>query len=310
MTSNKRKVSDTRVVGTSLLVSIFDVVLNLLVAIVTGSAVMIAQALQGMSDLISGGLLLLGVKRSKKAASPEYPFGYGREIFFWVLMAGLLMFLGTGGLSLYFGYRQFSHPTPVTDVHLAIIVLIIGLVSNGYAFSLSIRRLKQTHRNTKWWHELRHTSMVETKATLLIDFLGTAAAGLGFIAIVVFALTGNERLDGLGGMLIGTLMMVASAVLVWDVRDLIVGRAVEPLLAEKIIVTAKSVPGVRDVLDLSTMYLGSNRLLVIIEVHVEGGMDSNDIEVITDKVKQLVHDAVPQARHVQVEVESPSGKDM
>jgi len=303
-----KRVSDVQVVSTSLWVSVSDVILNLLVAFLTGSTVLLAQALQGMSDLITGGLLLLGVKRSKRAADVEYQFGYGREIFFWVLMAGLLMFLGTGGLSLYFGYQQFVHPGDIKNVFLAIGMLTIGLLSNGYAFSLSVKRLRQTHKGAKWWRSLRRSSVIETKATLLVDLLGTTAAALGFVTIAIFIATGNEWIDGLGSMLIGLMMMVASVILIWDVRDLIVGRAVNPRTAQEIVAAALSVEGVNNVLDLRTMYLGSGQLLVIIELHIHDGLDTDMIEKITDQVKRLVHENVPEAHHVQVEIETPESE--
>lgn len=104
------KISDIRVVATSFLVSVSDVVFNFAVAFFTGSTVMLAQGLQGLSDLITGGILFMGVKRSHRMADKKYHFGYGREVFFWVILAGVLMFLGTGGLSVYFGWQQVINP--------------------------------------------------------------------------------------------------------------------------------------------------------------------------------------------------------
>ncbi|MBL8159088.1 cation diffusion facilitator family transporter [Candidatus Saccharibacteria bacterium] len=308
LTLMAKTLSDTRVVGTSLLVSISDVVLNLLVAAATGSTVLISQALQGLSDLLTGGLLLLGVKRSKRAADRAHQFGYGREVFFWVLMAGVLMFLGTGGLSVYFGVRQFIDPAPIYNVALAFIMLTLGLVSNFYSFSLSVRRLHQTNTHSGWWWQLRHSSIVETKATLLIDFLGTVAALLGLLAMTCYLATGDSRLDGLGSIAIGLVMMVASFYLIRDVRDLIVGRSVDPMLAGRIIGTVESVSGVHSVLDLRTMYLGSGKLLIILEVHIHDGLSTDQIEKIMDDVKRQVRDEIPEAHHIQVEVETPDSE--
>ena len=88
--------SDVRVVATSALVSVSDVVLNLAVALLTGSVVMLSQALQGLSDLVTSGMLYIGVKRSAREADERFQFGYGRELFFWVLIASIIMFVGTG----------------------------------------------------------------------------------------------------------------------------------------------------------------------------------------------------------------------
>ena len=124
------KVSDVRVVLTSFVVSIFDVALNLLVALVTGSTVMLSQALQGLSDLITGGILFMGVKRSKRQSDNKFQFGYGREIFFWVLIAGIVMFGGTGLVSVLLGYNQIVKPEEIENIWLAIAMLVVGFSTN------------------------------------------------------------------------------------------------------------------------------------------------------------------------------------
>lgn len=301
------KISDVRVVATSVLVSIFDVVLNLIVAAITGSTVMLSQALQGLSDLITGAVLYLGVHRSRRVADMRFQFGYGREVFFWVLIAGIIMFAGTGSASVYFGYQQIVNPDPVETVWLAFAMLAVGFTMNMYAFRLSLRRMKEQgalHQRS-WWRHLLASSIVETKATFTIDFLGTSAAVLGFMALGVYALTGNAQFDGIGSVVIGLTMMGAAIMLVRDVRDLIVGKSVDQETSNKIIAAATQIEGVNEVLDLRTMYLGSAKLLVIIEVHVQDNLDTDTIELITDRVKDRVKKLVPVVHHIQVEVETP-----
>jgi cation diffusion facilitator family transporter len=305
MSRRPKAPSDVRVVSTSLAVSTSDVLLNLLVAGLTGSAVMLSQALQGMSDLATGGLLFLGTKRSKREADLRYQFGYGREIFFWVLVGGICMFMGTGGFSFYLGYQQLLHPDPIQNSTLAFAMLGFGLITNCYALSLSIKRLHRADTKLTWWRQLIHSSIVETKATLLIDFMGTTAATLGIVALGLYAITGNSQFDGLGSMTIGAAMMMASLLLIKDVRDLIVGRSVDVEVADEIKRVTESVTGIRSVLDLRTMYLGSAKLLVIIEVHVEDGLETDEIEKVVDTVKDVVTSSVPEVHHIQVELETP-----
>lgn len=303
-----KNISDVRVVATSVVVSLSDVVLNLLIAIITGSTVMLSQALQGLSDLVTGGILYLGVKRSKREADLKYQFGYGREIFFWVLIAGIFMFIGTGGLSFYLGYRQFTMPHPIEHTGFAFAMLVWGIITNFYAFSLSLRRMHRSNIAKGWWHQLLRSSIVETKATLLIDFLGTAAALLGFIALLTYVLTGNVQFDGIGSMVIGLSMMLVSVLLIRDVRDLIVGKAIDEEVSERIIGATQTVPGILAVLDLRTMYLGSAKMLVIIEVHVQDGLNTGQIERIVDNIKIVVQQNVPEVHHIQVEVETPDNE--
>jgi cation diffusion facilitator family transporter len=300
-----KSISDIRVVATSFVVSILDVAINLVISVITGSTVVLAQALQGLSDLVTGGILYKGVRRSSRQADSLYQFGHGREIFFWVLMAGIVMFVGTGGMSVYFGAQQFISPQPVESVWLGIGTLLFGLATNGYAFSLSVKRLNRLDPSKRWHHQLLHSSIVETKATFLIDLLGTTSAIFGFIALLLYAITGNARFDGLGSIIIGLSMMCVAVMLVNDVRSLIVGKAVESHVADRIIGSAQTVEGVQSVLDLRTMYLGSARLLVIIEVHVQDGLDTDQIEKIVDNIKVVVQVNVPQVHHIQVEIETP-----
>ena len=300
-----KPISDFRVVATSACVSFFDVALNIFVAIVTGSAVMLAQALQGLSDLVTGGILFLGVRQSKRTADHNFQFGYGREVFFWVLIAGIIMFIGTGGLSLYFGYRQLVDPGPVENVWLAMAMLIIGFTTNFYAFRLSLKRLAQRSGNGSVWRQLLSSSIVETKATFVIDLLGTLAAIFGFVALLLVIITGYEQFDGIGSIVIGLSMMVGAFLLVRDVHDLIVGKAVDSATSQEIIAAAVSIDGVNEVLDLRTMYLGSERLLVVLEVHVEDGRHTDEIEQITDNIKHVVHELIPIVGHIQVEIETP-----
>lgn len=302
-----KPISDFRVVATSVTVSTLDVVLNLIVAILTGSTVMLSQALQGLSDLITGGILFIGVRRSKRAADQKFQFGYGRELFFWVLIASIIMFAGTGGASVYFGYQQIIDPSPVEHVWVALLMLVFGGSTNFYAFRLSLSRLREQGGGL-WLKHLLSSSIVETKATFLIDFLGTFAAFLGLVSLGLFILTSNAQFDGMGSVLIGASMMCAALLLIRDIRDLIVGRAVDKSVSHKIISAVESIEGVHDVLDLRTMYLGSEKLLVIVEVHLHDGMHTDDIETLIDTIKQQVQLLVPIVHHIQVEVETPDGE--
>lgn len=297
--------SDKRVVATSLLVSLSDIVLNVIVAILTGSVVMIGQALQGLSDSVTAIILMVGVSRSSRVDDKRHPFGYGREIFFWVLIAGVFMFIGAGGVAMKLGYEQLINPGPVDNVALALGMLVFGLSTNAYAFSRSVIRLNQTVGTEKWWRRFIQSGMVETKATFLVDFLGTMTAFFGLIAMGAYVITGNERFDGIGAMIIGMGMMVGSVLLIRDVKGLIVGRSVSDSVIEHITKSAVSILGVKSVLDLRTMYLGSAKLLVIIEVHMEDNLSTDEIEAITDKIKEAIERDVPHVYRVQVEVETP-----
>jgi cation diffusion facilitator family transporter len=245
---------------------------------------------------------------SSRSFCSTFQFGYGREIFFWVLIAGIVMFGGTGLVSVLLGYNQIVKPEEIENIWLAIAMLVVGFSTNFYAFRLSLVRLKQHSRSGSLWRHLISSSIVETKATFIIDFLGTLAAVIGFVSLVISLITGNEQFDGLGSIAIGLAMMVGAILLMKDVRDLIVGKSVDKDTSRRIIRAATSIDGVNKVLDLRTMYLGSEKLLVILEVHIQDDLDTDTIEKITDIIKTKVQRLVPIAQHIQIEIETPDNE--
>lgn len=304
----RKRPSDKNVVGTSLLVSVSDVLLNLIVGVLTGSTAVIAQSLQGFSDLTTAGILYLGVIRSKRMPDKRHPLGYGREIFFWVLVAGMFMFIGTGAFTLYLGVRQVLDPGQIENVWLAFVMLSFGLVTNYYAFSKSIKRLRHASSKRSLWRQFRDSPMIETKATFIVDFLGSLSALLGITALGVYVISGDVRFDGLGGMLVGASMMVAAVILVLDVRDLIVGKSAPAWVVRKIRSATLSHNEVEEILDLRTLYFGSSKIMVLLEIHISEYLTTNQIEKLIDRIRADIKLKVPHAYHLQIEVETPDNE--
>lgn len=302
----KRNISARRVLITSFTVDLSDLILNLTVAWLSGSVVMLAEALQGGADLITSSLLLLGLRRSERRPNRHYRFGHGRELFFWVLMSGMAMLVLTATLSVWFGLQRILHPEEIQHIGLAYFSLLVGLVTNFYAFTVSVRRLRGAHVGPNMWQRFRHSSLIETKATLVLDLLGTVAAGVGLVAIGTYQLTGYSAFDGVGSVIIGLATAVLSAMLISAVKDLLVGRSATSDIELMIRKAAMQVDGIEKVLDLRTMYLGSEKLLVNLEVQMRGGLETREIERLIDEVKRHIKRKAPIVHHIQVELETPS----
>jgi len=139
----------------------------------------------------------------------------------------------------------------------------------------------------------------------VLDLLGTTAAVFGFVALGLYALTGDSRFDGAGSVAIGLVTAVLSIMLISSVKDLLVGRSATSDIEDRIRQAALEVEGVKRVLDLRTMYLGSVRLLVNLEVYMEGGLETRQIEGLIDEIKRRVKKRAPIVHHIQVELETP-----
>lgn len=287
------------------MVDILDVLLNVVVFLLTGSVVMVAEALEGLADLVSSGLLLIGLRRAKRIPDSTHPFGYGRELYFWTLIAALFMFVFTSGLSIYFGWQRLSHPEPIENLQLAYVVLTFAILTNGYAFSLSFRRLLGERNPAHVWRIFIRTTLVETKTTFVLDLMGTTAAVLGLFSLALFGFTGDLRFDGLGAIIIGVVLAILAFSLLLTIKDLLIGIGASEEVQKQIKKAALEVKGVEGVLDLRTMLVGPEKLLVNIEVHLVDKLTTAEIEKLVDKIKENVGEAVPTVQHIQVELETP-----
>lgn len=299
------KVSEQRVLITTFLVDLLDVVINLVVAILTGSAVLLAEFFQGLADLTAAGLLLIGHKRAKKRPDKRHPFGYGKEVYFWTLISAVVMMTFTAVASFYFGLMRFLEPEEIDMLWLGYATLAITLVTNLYALSLSSSRLRKNKPIIQLPKLFLNSGDVSVKNALVLDLMGTTAAVSGLISLLLYQFAGEKRFDGIGAMFIGVSTAVLAVVLIYSLRGLMVGERAAPEIEEKITAAALSVREVKEVVDLKTMQIGLDKLLVNIEVNVQNNLSTDQLEALTDKIRSRLTEKVPTIRHAQIELETP-----
>lgn len=294
-----------KVVSTSFVVDISDVLINTFVAAISGSIVMFSQALEGAADLLASGLLLIGVKRAQLPSDKKHPFGHGREVYFWTFLSGLATFGLTATLSFYLGLQRFLKPQPIENIHLAFLALIISIFSNGYSFSLSFRRLLGKRGILQIAEVFKHSALIETKTTFVLDLMGVVASILGLIALFTYGLAGDLRFDGVGAMAIGISLAFFAFIILRGAKELLVGQSASPETEEKIKKAVLAYAQVQKVLDLRTLLIGPDRLLVNLEVHLKDELTTDEIEALIDKIERKIKKEVPAARHIQIELETP-----
>lgn len=297
------KVSEQRVLITTFLVDLLDVAINLVVAIVTGSVVMLAEFFQGLADLTAAALLLVGYKRSKKRADKQHPFGYGKEIYFWTLISAVVMMTFTAVASFYFGLMRFLEPEEIDHIWLGYVTLLITLCSNLYALSLSSGRLRKNKSFTELPRLFLNARDVTVKNALVLDLMGTSAALFGLISLLLYQFAGVKQFDGIGAMVVGVTTAVLAVVLIIGLRGLLVGERAAPEIEDEIKEAALSIRQVKEVADLRTMQIGPKKLLVNIEVNVEDELETDALEELTDRIKKRIQEKVSSVQFVQLELE-------
>jgi cation diffusion facilitator family transporter len=300
----KNKISAKKVIRTAIWADVIDISINFIAAFTTGSVVMIVETMQGIAELISDLFILIGIKRMDIPADKKHPFGYGRETYFWTFFSAVILVTILAGTSIFLGWRRLMNPQEVRHIILAFFVLFVSLIVNGYSFSVGARRLGDGSF-LKAFSNFRDSSLAETKATFVFDGLGTVAAFIGFISIGIYHITGDLVFDGFGALLIGFVMFIFGFVLVFSIKSMLIGKSVSEEILSKIKKTTLGVKGVLDVLDLKAISIGPDRILVNIEIHAEDNLTTDQIEVLSDLIKEKIKQSVPSAFHIQVELETP-----
>lgn len=296
------KISAKRSISTSFFVDLGDIALNTTVMIITGSVVLLAEALEGATDLVASGLLFIGLKRSNKRANKEHPFGFGKALFTWTLLSATVMLIFGAGLSFYFGLKRFLDPHDIHYIGIAFAALGVSILTNGYSLSVSTRRLLDKQPLSQLCKALIHSTHVETKNTFILDLTGTSAAVIGMISLILYQWTGLKYLDGLGGMLMGTIVGVSSLILIWGVKDYLIGKKATPEIEQQIRDLTLSIKGVKDVLELNSMYVGSERLLLHLDIEVNKSATVKEMDGLINSLKDKIKKEVPVVTAIQVEV--------
>lgn len=296
------RLSSRRVLLVSFIVDVFDVVSNLVVALLTGSAVVFAEMAQGLADSTGSALLVIGERRSRRPSDARHPFGYAREAFFWGLLSAVAMLVVGAGLSAWRGYQQLVHPQPLDTPVLAMAVVALAVLTNGYAVSLSVRKLAGVSGNLRDVFSSMDEPLV--KSALLRDVIGTFTSIVGLVALTLYQGFGYVVFDAIGALAAAVMMTAASLVLMAQARALITGRALPKGAVKHLRQTILDTPGVDKVNHLAAVYAGTSDVLIDVDLDLAEQLDTLQIESLLDLLEQRIRAELPDTERVRVELNS------
>jgi cation diffusion facilitator family transporter len=268
--------------------------------LITGSSSMLAEAVHSLADTANQGLLLLGGKRAKRAATAEHPFGYGRDRFFYAFVVALLLFTLGSVFALYEGIEKLAHPGELTSPIVAIVILFVAIGLEGFSFRTAIHESRELKGQLSWWQFIRQSTTPELPVVLLEDFGALIGLVLALLGVGLTLITGDGVFDALGTIGIGILLGVIAIVLIIEMKSLLIGEGAQPPVVEAIIDGLEG-GAVQHVLHLRTQYLGPEELLVAAKIALAPGLPVEDVARAIDEAEARVRAAVPHARMIYLE---------
>ncbi len=268
--------------------------------VVSGSAAMLAEAAHSVADTTNQGLLLTSIKLGEREADREHPFGYGKERFFWSFLAAVLIFVAGAVFSIGQGVLELIRPQNESSYALVYGTLAFAFLAEGASLVRAVRQTRGEAREAgKGWLEYVRESTEPTAKTVVGEDL-VAVAGLVIAAIGVglHQATGNSAWDAAAAIAVGLMLVYVAFVLGRNFKELLIGAAAQPEDVERIRQIVQAEPGIDEVLDLRTMYVGPRSLLVAVRADLADHVDADDVEQIANDVDQRLREAVPDVSEV------------
>ena len=228
---------------------------------VTGSGSMLAEAIHSYADTGNQVLLYLGLRQSQKAPDPEHPLGYGKSSYFWSFIVALMLFSLGGLFSIYEGVHKFNHPEPLSNVWIAIGVLSVAVVLEGFSLLGCLREISLIRGERPFREWLKHTRSSELVVVLGEDVAALLGLALALFFISLASIPGNTVFDAIGSMCIGVILIVISVFLTIRVRSLLVGRSADPIIQKAIDDIIRDDEDIVEVFNAITLQFGPDTLL-------------------------------------------------
>jgi cation diffusion facilitator family transporter len=277
--------------------------LKLLAGLTTGSGALLSEAAHSAGDSTTEVLLLTALRRSRRPADRRHPFGYGKERYFWSLLAAMTIFTVGAGYSSYEGWRTLTEQPALSRAWLNFVVLGAAAVLEGVSLTQGLAQARRGARSRQRsiGAHIRDTDDPTVKSVVVEDSAALAGIAVAALGVGLHALTGSATYDGLASLVIAGLLLSASFALARTCKGLLVGQQADPDLVRAIHQWLEDQPEVLDVVDLLTMLVGIDRVLLGARVDIVGSVSSDDLERAFVRMDVELRQAFPSLGEIFLE---------
>jgi cation diffusion facilitator family transporter len=280
--------------------------------IMVGSSAMLAEAAHSAADTLNQALLLTSVHRGERPADPRHPFGYGQERYFWSLLAAFGIFIAGAGFSVFEGVLALGRHSSENPL-IAYVVLAVSAAAEGTSLVRALIQLRSEarHGNMEVIDHIRSNPDTTVKATMFEDSAAIAGLVLAALGLALRQVTGSPVWDGAASIAIGGLLVAVAVRLGLDSRDFLIGRAAAPKELAVIRAEIENARGVDALLDLRTMHIGPDHLIVAARVAFDDRISADQAEDVADEVDRRLAGRLPLVPHVFLDpTQAPSGSHL
>ncbi|MFG1868829.1 cation diffusion facilitator family transporter [Micromonospora arborensis] len=292
----------TKAIVAALLANVGIAVTKFIAFLLTSSSSMLAEAVHSVADSGNQALLLLGGKRAKRAATPEHPFGYGRERYIYAFIVSIVLFSIGGLFALYEAYHKWSDPHGIENWQwVPVAVLLAAIIMESFSFRTAIKESNHIRGNQSWVRFIRRAKAPELPVVLLEDFGALVGLVFALFGVTMTLITGDGEWDAAGTAMIGLLLVTIAIVLAVETKSLLLGEGAEASDLAAIERAVTDGPEVERIIHMKTLYLGPEELMVAAKIAVPEWENAHDLARGINVVEARIRAAVPIARVIYLE---------
>ncbi|MFC7933356.1 cation diffusion facilitator family transporter [Streptomyces cinereoruber] len=275
----------------------------------SGSSSMLAESVHSLADSGNQGLLLLGGKKARREATPQHPFGYGRERYIYAFLVSIVLFSVGGMFAIYEGYEKIHDPHEIEAWYWPVGVLVFAIIAETFSFRTAIKESNPLRGNLSWKEFVRRAKAPELPVVLLEDLGALVGLILALGGVGLAILTGNGVWDGIGTLCIGVLLILIALVLAAETKSLLLGEAAGTDEVEKIEAAVVDGTTVTRLIHMRTLHLGPEELLVAAKIAVAHDDTATEVAEAINAAEERIRAAVPIARVIYLEPDIYSEKE-
>jgi cation diffusion facilitator family transporter len=295
--------SSKKVIYAALVGNALIAVTKFVAAVLTGSSAMLSEGIHSTVDTGNQLLLLYGLRRARMPPDERYPFGRGKEIYFWSFIVAILIFAVGAGVSFYEGVHRILHPSSIENPAINYVVIALALLFEGAAWIFAFTAF--TRVKGKWgYFEAVHRGKDPTIFVVLFEdsaaILGLIVAGAG---IVLSQVTGDSIYDGLASIVIGLILAGTAAWLAYETKSLLIGESATRPVVNGIRRLVTDEPEVEQVNEILTMHMGPDFVLLNLSVEFRDDATATELERAIARIDRSIKQAYPEVKRIFIEAE-------
>lgn len=299
MSGSSKKVILAALVGNSLVA-----MTKFVAAAMTGSSAMLSEGIHSVVDTGNQVLLLYGMRQAKKPADEHFPFGHGKEIYFWSFVVAILVFSLGAGISIYEGVMHLLHPSTPVKPFINYIVLSLALLFEGAAWVFAFKAFTHDKGKLGYIEAVKRGKDPSAFVVLFEDSAAMLGLMIAFLGVWLTQLTGIVYFDGLASILIGLLLAVTAIWLAFETKGLLIGESANRWIVEGVRELVSSVDSVDRVNEVLTMHMGPEFILVNVSVDFRDDLPAGEVEKIVAGLDCEIKKNYAKVKRVFIEARS------